>query len=206
MKSFEENVETLSRAILSDARQEAEQIKADAEVKAQAIRQRAQQQAEAERAEILARAAQEAERLRSQVIATTQLKARTQQLEHREKLLDKVFTAAREQLSTIEQWSDYEVIALHLLREALQQLKVSNAQVQADELTQKLLTPEVVADLARELKVEIEVDGALKEGTGVIVETSNGRLHYDNTLETRLSRLQNVLRSSVYHLLMGEAL
>jgi vacuolar-type H+-ATPase subunit E/Vma4 len=206
MKSLEENIETLSRAILSEAQAEAQQIKAEAEVKAQAIRQKAQQQAEAERAEILARAGQEAERLRSQVIATTQLKARTQQLEHREKLLDQVFTAAREQLPTIEQWSDYEVIALHLLREALQQLKVNNAQVQADEITHKLLTPEIVGGLARELNVDIEVDGALKEGTGVVVETNNGRMHYDNTLETRLSRLQNVLRSSVYHLLMGEAL
>jgi vacuolar-type H+-ATPase subunit E/Vma4 len=38
----------------------------------------------------------------------------------------------------------------------------------------------------------------------VVVDAAEGRLHYDNTLETRLERLQSNLRSSVYKLLMGE--
>ena len=66
-------------------------LQAEAKEKADAIRQHAQEQAESERKEILDRAKQEAERIRSQVIATAQMKARTLQLEHREKLLDKVF-------------------------------------------------------------------------------------------------------------------
>jgi V/A-type H+/Na+-transporting ATPase subunit E len=206
MKSVDENIETLSKAILSEAEAEAKQIKADAEAKAEAIRLRAQQQAEAERAEILQRASAEAERLRSQVIATTQLKARTQQLEYREKLLDQVFAAARQQLPTIKQWSDYDTIVLRLLREAIVQLKAEQATVKVDSATQTRLSAEAVAKLAGELKVSLQIDGALKQGTGVIVETSNGRMHYDNTLETRLNRLQNILRSPVYHLLMGETL
>ena len=46
----------------------------------------------------------------------------------------------------------------------------------------------------------------LEKGTGVVVETHDGHLQYDNTLETRLNRLQNLLRSPVYHLLMGETI
>ena len=207
MKSVEENIETLSKAILSEAEAEAKLLKTEAEAKAETIRQRAQKQAEAERAEILQRATAEAERLRSQVIATTQLKARTQQLEHREKLLDQVFTVARQQLPTIKQWRDYDVISLRLLREAVTQLKAEQATVQVDAATQERLNAEAVAKLASELKVSLEIDGTLlQKGTGVIVETSNGRMQYDNTLETRLNRLQNILRSPVYHLLMGETL
>jgi vacuolar-type H+-ATPase subunit E/Vma4 len=37
-----------------------------------------------------------------------------------------------------------------------------------------------------------------------VVNAAGGKLHYDNTLETRLSRLQGSLRSSVYKMLMGE--
>jgi V/A-type H+-transporting ATPase subunit E len=206
MKSVDENIETLSKAILSEAEAEAKQLRADAEAKAETIRQRAQKQAEAERAEILQRATTEAERLRSQVIATTQLKARTQQLEHREKLLDQVFLVARQQLPTIKQWRDYDVISLRLLREAVTQLKADQATVQVDADTQERLSAEAVAKLASELKVSLKLDGVLEKGTGVIVETTNGRMHYDNTLETRLNRLQNILRSPVYHLLMGETL
>jgi vacuolar-type H+-ATPase subunit E/Vma4 len=206
MKSVEENIETLARAILSEAQAEAQQIKADAAAKAEAIRQRAQKQAEVERAEIMERAGQEADRLRSQVIATTQLKARTQLLERREKLLDQVFSTARQQLHNIENWSDYDEIAHHLLREALQQLKTTEAIVQADETSQKLLTDGLAEKVSKELNISIKIGAPLKTGVGVVVGSSNGRMQYDNTLETRLSRLQNVLRSPVYHILMGESL
>lgn len=206
MKSVEENIETLAHAILSEAQTEAQHIKAEAEAKAEAIRQRAQKQAEAERAEILERATQEADQLRSQVLATTQLKARTHQLERREKLLDQVFTTAFQQINNIEQWSDYETIAHRLLREAVQQLRASEAIVHADEVTQKILTAGLAEKVSQELNVSIKIGAPLKKGVGVVVGTSNGRLQYDNTLETRLNRLQNALRSPVYHLLMGESL
>ena len=51
---------------------------------------------------------------------------------------------------------------------------------------------------------EFTIGGGLDEGTGVIVDASGGKIHYDNTLETRLSRLQSTLRASVYKVLMGE--
>ena len=202
----EEEIETLSRAILKEAEVDAEQIKEDALEKADAIRQRAQEQAEKERKEILERARQEAERLRGQVVASAQLKSRTLQLEHREKLLDRVFDSAKQKLSPIQKRSDYNKLVAQLLREGLVQLKASKAVVRADGVTQKVLKGGVLEDISKELNAEVSIGDALEEGTGVIVEASDGHLHFDNTLETRLSRLQSQLRSSVYHVLMGEKL
>ena len=88
MNTGAQEIEMLARAILTEARDEADQIKADAKEKADAIRRRAQEQAEAERKAILDRARQEAERLRGQAVATAQLKARSSQLTHREQLLE----------------------------------------------------------------------------------------------------------------------
>ena len=206
MRSLEENIEALSHAMLNEAKAEAEQIMADAKAKTDAIRKRTQDQVEAERKEILDRAHLEAERLRSQVIATTQMNARTDELAHREKLLEKVFTASRQQLPSVEQWSDYETIALRLVREAIAQLKAKDVKIRADQHTQALLTESVRADLARELSVNLVIGNPLERGTGVIVETADGHLQYDNTLETRLNRLLNTLRSPVYRILIGEPL
>lgn len=206
MRSIEENIETLSRAILEVANADAEQILSDARAKAESTRQRAHEQAAAERKEILDRAFQEAQRIRSQSVATAQLKARTLQLEHREKLLDSVFSKARKDLVNIEKWSDYEAISRHLLKEAIQQLGASSVRVHADPFTQKTLTGKPLEDISRELRVSIEFGDALKKGTGVVVETTDGHLQFENTLENRLSRLQNVLRSPVYHILIGETL
>jgi V/A-type H+/Na+-transporting ATPase subunit E len=200
----EEEIETLSRAILKEAEVDAMQLKEEARAKADAIRQRAQEEAERERREILDRARQEAERLRSQSLASAQLKARTLQLEHREKLLDRVFQAAKEKLPEIQKRADYSQLAATLLREALVQLRVNKAEVRTDKITKDLLEKGSLDEISRELNGQYTLADTLEEGLGVIVEAADGKLHYDNTLETRLQRLQSSLRASVYKILMGE--
>jgi V/A-type H+-transporting ATPase subunit E len=206
MRTVAESIKALSRAVQAEARTEADQVLADAKAKAEAIGQRAQEQAAAERAEILEHASADAERIRSQAIATAQLKARTLQLERREKLLDSVFAAAQQQVPTVQQWTDYGQIARRLLREALTLLGADAAQVRADEGTRAVLTDPVLAEISEELGVQLQFGAPLEQGTGVIVETTDGHRQVDNTLETRLSRLQDALRAPVYHLLMGESL
>ena len=206
MAAAEGNIELLTQAVMSEARAEADQVLSDARAKADAIRQRAQEQATAEREQILERASQEADRIRRQAIAMAQIQARMLELEQREKLLDKVFEAARQQLPTVQQWSDYDQIAYQLLHEALIRLEAGAALVRADETTQQLLTGSLLDRISKEQEIKLQVGKPLEQGTGVVVETEDGRRRYDNTLTVRLSRMQDALRSSVYRLLMGESL
>ena len=204
MNTGAQEIEMLARAILTEARDEADQIKADAKEKADAIRRRAQEQAEAERKAILDRARQEAERLRGQAVATAQLKARSSQLTHREQLLERVFKAVQEKLTDVQNRPDYDEITAMLLREALSELRVDAAQVRADETTQKVLKKGVLREVSKDLNAEFKDGDVLEEGTGIVVDANDGKVHYDNTLETRLRRLQGVLRSPVYQVLTGE--
>lgn len=198
------DIEMLERAILTEAQDEAEQIKAEAKAKVEAIRTRAQERAESERKAILDRARQDAERLRGQAVATAQLKARSLQLSHREQLLDRVFKTVREKLSDIQKRPDYDQIAALLLREALVQLRVNKAEIRADKTTQSILEKKALDEISKELKGQFNIAGTLEEGMGVIVDAADGRLHYDNTLETRLDRLEGTLRASVNKVLIGE--
>ena len=204
MRSTDENTELLSRAVLGEAREEADQILIEAKENANAIQQRAKEQAELEQARILERATENADRIRGQAIASAQLKARSMLLESREKLLDNVFAAARQRLLSAQKRTDYDQIAKRLLRDSLIQMKASRVEFRADETTMKYLTGSVLDEISKELKVQIHVGRPLEKGIGVIVDTDNGHLHYDNTLDTRLTQLQNILRAPVYHLLMGE--
>ncbi|KXK10622.1 MAG: V-type ATP synthase subunit E [Chloroflexi bacterium OLB14] len=201
MKTVAEDIEMLAQAIMLEAKDEAEQLQAEAKEKADAIRKRAQAEAESEARAILDRAKQEAERLKSQATATAQLKARSAQLESREKLLDSVFEEVKKQLNGVKNRSDYAEIVKMLTREAVTQLKATEAEVRADESTQKVLK---LDEISKELNGKFSSGAKLEEGTGVVVSASGGKLNYDNTLETRLSRLQGTLRSSVYKVLMGE--
>ncbi len=201
MKSEAQDIELLARAIMAEARDEAEQLYAEAREKAEAIRRRAQEQAESERKAILARAKEDADRLRSQSSATSLLKARSMQLEQREKILNEVFEETRKQLDAVKKRPDYAAIAAMLAREALTQLNASDAEIRTDEATQKALK---LDELSRELNGKFTFGRQLEEGIGVVVSAAGGKLQYDNTLETRLNRLQGSLRSSVYKALMGE--
>jgi vacuolar-type H+-ATPase subunit E/Vma4 len=203
-RATEESIEPLSRAILKEAEVDALQMREEAKAKADAIRQRAQEEAEKARREILDQAQQEAERLRSQSLSSAQLKARTMQLEHREKLLDRVFDAAREKLADIQTRPDYDQLAAMLLREALTQLRVDKAEIHADPATRALLEKKALKDISSELNGQFNVADNLEEGRGVVIDAADGRLHYDNTLETRLERLQGTLRAAVHKILMGE--
>jgi len=204
MNTKVQDIEMLERAILTEARDEAEQIKAQAQEKAEAIRKRAQEQAEQERNAILERAREDVERLRGQAIATAQLKARSQELEKREDLLNRVFKTVREKLSEVQNRPDYDQIAALLLREALVQLRVNKAQIKADKTTQSILEKKALKEISKELNGEYTLVGTLEEGLGVVLEAADGKLNYDNTLETRLDRLEGTLRAAVYRVLIGE--
>jgi V/A-type H+/Na+-transporting ATPase subunit E len=204
MKTEVEDIEMLERAILSEARDKAEQIKAEAKEKVDAIRKRAQERAEEERKAILDKAQQDAERLRGQAAATAQLKARSAQLAHREQLLDRVFKAVKDKLPDVQKRPDYDQIAALLLREALVQLRVNKAGIRADKLTQASLEKSSLNEISKELNGQFTIGAPLEEGSGVVVNAADGKLNYDNTLETRLNRLQGTLRASVYKILMGE--
>jgi V/A-type H+-transporting ATPase subunit E len=206
MKPTDENIKGLSSAVLNDVRGNAEQALADAKAKADAIRKQAAEQAAAERAQILAKATVEAERIRSQAVATTQLKARTLELENREKLLNSVFEAVQQKLTTEQKSADYEKTAQLLLREAVVQIGATVVKVHADQATGKFITASVIEKLSKELNIKIQLDEPLAKGTGVVVETEDGHRQYDNTLETRLKRMRDTLRAPVFHILMGEAL
>lgn len=206
MKPAEENMQAFSRAVLNEAQTKADQVRADAKAKADAIHQQAQKQAETKRAEILERARKEAEEIRNQALAAARLQAQTLRLKRREKLLDSVFDAARGRLAAVQQWTDYGQIMRQLTIEALTRLDADAARIRADRQTQALLTDAVLAEIAKETGVKVQLGTALERGTGVIVETLDGHRQYDNTLEARLARLQNTLRSPVYHILMGESL
>ena len=204
MKTEVEDIEMLERAILSEARDAAEQIKSEAQQKAEAIRKRAQEQADQERKAILDQAQQEVDRLRGQAVATAQLKSRSVELAHREQLLEGVFKAVKEKLPEVQKRPDYDQIATMLLREALVQLRVNKAEVRADKTTQGILEKKALSDISKELNGQFTMGDPLEEGIGIVVDAADGKLHYDNTLETRLDRLQSTLRASVYKVSMGE--
>jgi vacuolar-type H+-ATPase subunit E/Vma4 len=206
MRPDENNIQTLTREVMNEARAEAEKLVVDARARSEVILAQAQEKAAAERDAILAQAGRDADRIRGQAAATAQLQSRTRLLESREALLQDAFDSVKGQLAEVERWSDYDQIARGLLREALEHLGAPKAVLRCDAATAKALPQKVLDEICREAKVELAMGPALERGLGLVVQTEDGHRQFDNTLETRLVRMQESLRAPVYHLLMGESL
>ncbi len=206
IKTTDERMQALARTVMKDASSEAEKIKADALQKAEKIRSEAQQQAEAKRKEIIDHARQEAANIKNQNVASTKLKTQMQWIERREKMLNKVFETAHQRIENITQWSYYDEIVHQLVQEAIEFLDSKTARIHADKITYKILSDGMLKQIAKELQIELQLGEVLEHGTGIIVETLNKHRQFDNTFEARMHRLQDSLRSSVYHILMGETL
>ena len=208
------DVQGLRKAIMAEAKAETSQILQDAEAKARSVREQARAQAEAKREQILERAHQEVGDGCSHTIAMAQLEAQTLKLKRREQLLERTFAQARQRLAALPQSPDYAQVARCLVKEAAacllpppgERLGVGPDQelvLLADQETQTVLSDEVLADLENELGLRLLVGEPLTRGVGVVLRTVDGHRQFDNTLETRLSRMRDALRAPIYHILMG---
>ncbi|HOT93017.1 MAG TPA: V-type ATP synthase subunit E family protein [Anaerolineae bacterium] len=201
----QEKVQVLEQAILGIAAQEAQTILDEAKAKADSIRRQAQNDAQSESERIRQDAQQTAERNIAQAIAKAQLEAQMLRLQRREQVLARVFDKARAQLVTIPQRADYVDLVRRLIGEAATYLGGNNFIVHADATTAQLLDDGFLADLAQKLNVRLERGAPLEAGIGIILSTPDGHRRYDNTLETRLTRIQDDVRTTVYKILTGEA-
>jgi len=206
MKSVEERMQLLSRAVLSEAQAEAAQVLEVAQARADAIRERAREQAQAEREEILERARRDAERVRGGCVASAQLEARRLRLERREQVLDRVFETVRQRLPNVQGWTDYDQIVRDLTREAVRHLSADAVRIRADERAREVLADSTLFELSEELGVRLRLEKLDDGRIGIVAETMDGHRRYDNTLQARLDRWRDALRAPVYRLLMGESL
>jgi vacuolar-type H+-ATPase subunit E/Vma4 len=206
MNPGQNDIQALQRAIMEEARQEASQILTDAQAQADSIHQQAQTQADTEREAILQQAREKTDAVHEHTVAAAQLEAQKLKLERREQLLQQVLASAQQQLTSVPQQPDYEQIVKRLVREAAEHLGADEALVRADVETRKVLNDETLADLGRELNVHLRAGEPLAQSTGIVLETPNGHRRFDNTLETRIARMWDGLRTPVYHILMGETL
>ncbi|MBN2004102.1 MAG: hypothetical protein JXA21_12170 [Anaerolineae bacterium] len=197
------NIQALENAIMAEAKREARQILEESRTKADRIKRESQLETEAECKTIIQQAEVEAEMIQSHAAAAAQLEAQNLKLQRREQLLAGVLNAARQRLSSVTQWPDYGDIVRELVREAAAKLNAEELRVRADAATQTLLTDSVLFDLSKEIAVRLVMGEVLSNGVGVILETPDGHRRYDNTLETRMQRIQESLRTDIYQILRG---
>lgn len=200
------NLDTLQSAVMAEVEQEIQDLLENARTHAEEHRTSVVESARRESAELLSQARKQAEQTREQTAAQARLDAQHRMLQRRERLLDSVFETATQRLDDLVNRAAYAPLAYRLAHDAAARIGGAAQKVilHADAGTASILALSL-GKLEEDVRVQMELDGSLLDGHGVVAQTADGHRRYDNRLETRLTRLKDELRAPVYHILNGEA-
>jgi vacuolar-type H+-ATPase subunit E/Vma4 len=208
------NAEALRATILEQAERDCQRVIHEAESQAHRIIAQAEMAATAQKVNITEHAEAVALDLQREARGSARLEAQSIKVRRREALLDEVFRRAAEALAEADVREDYPDAVADLVLDAARQLAQHGGDSQslvifADDVARQVLGPEMLRRLADDLGRKLSLRGPLPQTPearrlGVILETEDGRLRYDNTLPARLARMRGALRVPVFRVLTGE--
>ncbi|MCU0520788.1 MAG: V-type ATP synthase subunit E family protein [Anaerolineae bacterium] len=216
-----QDMEGLRQAISREAERDRQRILGEARVTAEAIRQKAQAEAAEEAAHLVEVAEAKAARIRQETVGVAGLDAQAVKVRARESALELVFSRASESLEALSdpgrqsgqnrrsEPAGWAAIVEGLLVDAIGHFGRVALVVHADPETHAILehtgeAPSMLDRIGQQVGCQLTLGQLLLGGTGVIVESPDGHLRYDNTLQTRLARMRSGLRAPVYRILVGD--
>jgi V/A-type H+-transporting ATPase subunit E len=152
----------------------------------------AQTSLEQEYDKILAEGKKEAEKLEKQIIGNADLDSRNKQLLLVEESIEKVFEKAIAKLQNTDRGAEYSKLISSLLQESIDAIGTSEIIVQTNSkdksVVQSLLPKFSGATLSSDV---IECLG------GIRVQSKDGTMKFDNTIDARLDRLKPLIRKDI---------
>jgi V/A-type H+-transporting ATPase subunit E len=141
---------------------------------------------------ILLEGKKEAEKLEKQIIGNADLDSRNKQLLLVEESIEKVFQKAIKKIKDTDRNKDYTKLISSMLNEAISTIGTSDVIIQTSSkdkpVVESLLSKFPGATLSSEL---IECLG------GIRVQSKDGTMTFDNTIDARLERLKPLIRKDI---------
>ena len=175
------------------AGKQAEQIRAAARAEADAIRAAAQREGETR-----------GRRRAAEILAVATARRRMSLLQARESLIDEALAQVRARLSDVASRPAAADLLAELIREGLASLPAGPVRARVAPSDAALLAPAALAALGAG-RWELSLEPSAVPGGGVILETADGRLRFDNSLDARGRRRRDDLRRLAASVLLPDA-
>jgi len=198
------DVNALAKAVRSEVERDRDRVLNHARSEARRLRDQARAEAETDGARLIQDAEKATAQSLAQARASAGIEAQSLRLESREGLLDRVFDQAAERLEPALFAGDHRQIVEALLRDAVAHLgNVKSLQIVADPVSRGYLGAETLAQLSEETGIKLTLGVGPDRGAGLVAQSPDGHLFYDNTFQARMKRMRSSLRASVYQILLG---
>ncbi len=202
--TIKEGVSSIANEIINEVQKEAEALILEAENKAKETLRIAKEQADRDYRDILSQSAVKAEAEKRKIASLTDVEMRNQLLQAKEDLVDAAFEKALLKLKEYVNTEAYQAYLPRLVERVAEKIGQNNLVVQVNKSDQGLLTNEVMKCLSKKLQVDLKLsEQAGNFIGGCIIQTGDGKIIYDSTIDSRLQELKPTLRVEVAKVLFG---
>ena len=191
--------------VLEDVQKEAEALIIDAENEAKKNLQISKEQADHNYLSIVNESQVEAEAERKRINSLTEVEIRNILLQTKEKIVDKAFQKAIEKLEDFAETDEYYTFLTKQIKKASSKLSSKNFFIQVNYKDKKWLASSNLESLSKKLDILLVLlDQTDNFIGGCKIQTKDGSITYDGTIDNRLAELKFSLRGEIANLLFLE--
>jgi V/A-type H+-transporting ATPase subunit E len=199
-------ISAIANDVVGDVQKEAEATILVSENDAKTTLKAAKEQADQIYRDIISQAKANADAEKRKIASVTEVEMRNRLLQTKETLVDVAFEKALVELKKFVETKNYNDYLLKLIQDAAKKIGQKELVVQVNAKDRDLLTPEVLKHLSKKLHCELKLSDKTEDYIGgCIIQTEDGKIIYDVTIDNRLQELKPVLRVEIAKMLFGES-
>ncbi len=203
--SIKEGLSAITSEVLGDVQKEAEAIILAAENEAKETLKAAKEQADQNYQTIINQAKTKAENEKRKITSVTEVEMRNLLLQIKEDLVDSAFEKALVKLEDFVKTEEYPEHLLKLIEEVVKKIGQKSVVVQVNAKDKTWLTQDMLDRLSKKLRRELKLSEETEDFIGGCkIQTIDGKITYDSTIDNRLQELKSVLRVEAAKILFGK--
>ena len=195
----------IAEAVLSDVQKEAETIIISAENQAKQTLKVAREQASKNYSSIMEQAKATAEGEKRKIASVTDVEIRNRLLRKKEALVDIAFEKALIRLKDFVTKEEYQSYLLQLIQGVAKNIGQKNLVIQVNSKDKAWLTQDILNSACKKLRCELKLlDQTGDYIGGFKMQTADGKIMFDSTIDNTLKELKPVLRVEIAKIMFGK--
>ncbi|MGA3290722.1 MAG: V-type ATP synthase subunit E [Candidatus Bathyarchaeia archaeon] len=200
--SIKDGLSAIANEVLGDVQKESEAIILFAENQAKETLKAGKERAVQNYQTLMNQATAKAEGERRKIVSLTEVEMRNRLLQAKEGLVDTTFYKALVKLKDFVTTKEYHGYLLNLIKKAAGRIAQKNLVIRVNAKDKGWLTQDMLNRLSMKLHYEIKLSEQTEDFIGGCkIETLDGKITYDSTIDNRLKELKPTLRVEVAKIL-----
>jgi V/A-type H+-transporting ATPase subunit E len=203
--SVKDGLAAIANEVLGDVQKEAEAAILAAKNEAKAALKVAKEQADQNYVTVMKEATAKVDGERRRIASVTEVEIRNRLLRAKEALVDAAFEKAVTELHHFVTTEGYHDYLLKLIEEVAGKISKKDLVVQVNAKDKAWLTQDTMNRLSKKLHRELKLSEQTEDFIGGCkIQTVDGKITYDSTIDNRLQELKPTLRVEVAKIMFGK--